>query len=89
MTDWEVPLPVLVAVVAITTVLGWICIFRTSKLVTWAQNNYRKSKVLRWWPGSSLVMKPWYPRYLCCMGVYAWAFGGLTLGLFIISAVRH
>jgi len=87
--DWEVPLLVIIVVLALTAVSGWFCVFRTSKLVSWSQNNYRKSRVFRWWPGSGLVLKSWYPTYLRCMGIYAWAFGALILGLFLISAVRR
>jgi hypothetical protein len=64
---------------------GWLCIFRTSKVVDWAQNNYRSSRITRSCPGSGMVMKPWYPTYLRCMGVYAWAFGLFILARFALS----
>lgn len=89
MTDWEPPLPVVVVVLVFTGITGWLCVFRTNILVSWAQNNYRKNKIVRWRPGSGIVFKSWYPTYLRCMGVYLWAFGALIVGLFVISAVGH
>lgn len=70
---------------AVAGVAGWFCVFRTSMLVSWAQNNYRHSKIARWWPGAGVVMKSWYPTYLRCMGVYIWAFGLLILVLFTFA----
>jgi hypothetical protein len=87
--DWEAPMPAVIVVLALTAVSGWVCVFRTSKLVKWSQNNYKKSRIFRRWPGSGLVLKSWYPTYLRCMGIYAWAFGALILGLFLSSEVRH
>jgi hypothetical protein len=75
----------LAVVLAVTGVAGWFCVFRTSTLVSWAQSNYRNSKIARWWPGSGLVLKSWYPTYLRCMGIYAWAFGLFILAMFIFS----
>jgi len=88
-TDTEIPWPVVIIVVVGTGFTGWLCILRTTRLVRWAQDNYRRSKVFRWWPGSSLVMKSYYPTYLRCMGVYLWAFGALILGLSLVSVVRR
>jgi hypothetical protein len=49
---------------------GWLCIFRTDMLVTWGRKN-AKTK-FAWSPFSSIPMKPQYPTYIRCAGVFLW-----------------
>jgi uncharacterized membrane protein YesL len=44
-------------------VCGWLCIFRTNTLVTWARKNSKP-------PFSSISMKPQYPAYIRCVGAF-------------------
>ena len=72
-----------------TAVSGWFLIFRTSTAVRWAQNNYKNNKLARWWPFSSMVLMPWYPTYLRCMGIFSWLFSALVLWLLAISVMQN
>jgi hypothetical protein len=53
-------------------VCGWLCVFRTSMLVEWGRRNYAKSRIVRAYPFSNMVLKPWYPTYIRCAGVFIW-----------------
>jgi hypothetical protein len=53
-------------------VCGWLCVFRTNMLVTWGRRPYEKSKFVRAYPFSNIVMKPWYPTYIRCAGIFIW-----------------
>jgi hypothetical protein len=51
---------------------GWLCLFRTNKVVGWGRKNYARSKFAQSLPTASLVTKPWYPIYIRCAGVFIW-----------------
>jgi hypothetical protein len=51
-------------------VCGWLCVFRTDMLVTWGRKN-AKTK-FAWSPFSSIPMKPQYPIYIRCAGIFLW-----------------
>jgi hypothetical protein len=53
-------------------VCGALCIFKTNMLVGWAQRNYTKSKFVKAYPFSGMVMKPWYPIYIRSAGIFIW-----------------
>jgi hypothetical protein len=40
--------------------------------VGWAQRKYAKSKLVRGYPFSGMVMKPWYPIYIRAAGIFIW-----------------
>ena len=54
--------------------LGALSIFKTPMIVRWARENYEKSKIVRAYPLSSTVLKPWYPTYIRCAGIVSWLF---------------
>lgn len=62
----------LAVVSAVFYVCGGLCIFKTRMLVGWAQRSYAKSKLVRSYPFSNMVTKPWYPVYIRCAGVFTW-----------------
>jgi hypothetical protein len=62
----------LVVMVLIFAVCGWLCVFKTNMLVTWGRGNYEKSKFVRAYPFSNMVMKPWYPVYNRAAGIFIW-----------------
>jgi hypothetical protein len=41
-------------------------------VVGWGQKNYEKSKFVQSYPFSNMVLKPWYPTYIRCAGVFIW-----------------
>ena len=51
-------------------ICGALCIFWTSMLVGWAQKNYAKSRLVQAYPFSGIVVKPWYPTYIRCAGIF-------------------
>ena len=53
-------------------VWGGLCIFKTKMLVAWGQKTYAKSKFVRSYPFSNMVMKSWYPIYIRGAGVFIW-----------------
>jgi hypothetical protein len=54
-------------------VCGGLCIFRTGAFVGWAQRNHAKgNRLVRAYPFSDTVMKPWYPTYIRAAGVFIW-----------------
>ena len=61
-------------------VCGWLCLFKTNMLVVWVRKNYEKSpKFIQAYPFSNLVLKPWYPTYIRCAGIFIWLWAlGLT-----------
>jgi hypothetical protein len=62
----------LVVMVLMFAVCGWLCVFKTNMLVTWGRRNYEKSKFVRAYPFSNMVMKPWYPTYIRTAGIFIW-----------------
>jgi len=62
----------LVIMVLVFGVCGWLCVFRTNMLVTWGRKNYEKSKFIQAYPFSNVVLKPWYPTYIRCAGIFIW-----------------
>ena len=70
-------------------VCGWLCLFRTSTVVGWLRANHARSRLVRAYPFSSLVLKPWYPTYLRCMGALIWLFGAAFVCMLILTAVRQ
>lgn len=59
------------AISLVLYVFGAICILKTDMLVERARRNYTnmKSKLIRRYTGSGMVMKSWYPTYLRIAGV--------------------
>ena len=53
-------------------VCGWLGVFKTNMLVAMGRKNYEKSKLLRSSPLSGMVLKPWYPTYIRCAGIFFW-----------------
>jgi hypothetical protein len=53
-------------------VCGWLCVFKTDMLVERGRKNYEERKFVRAFTRSSMVLKPWYPTYIRCAGVFIW-----------------
>ncbi len=54
-------------------VSGALLLFRTKYFVEKARRRYEKSGVLlKIAPQSRIVLKPWYPLFLRCAGVFIW-----------------
>ncbi len=53
-------------------VCGWLCVFKTDMLVIRGQENYAKSGLVRAYPFSNMVLKPWYPIYIRRAGIFIW-----------------
>jgi len=51
-------------------VCGWLCVFRTDMLVTWGRKNAKTKFALS--PFSGIPMKPQYPTYIRCAGIFLW-----------------
>jgi hypothetical protein len=62
-------------------VCGWLCVFKTNMVVAWGRRNYAKSKFVRAYPFSSMVLRPWYPTYIRCAGVFVWLWALLIIYL--------
>jgi len=66
-----------VLITMVQILVGWICLFRTNMVVDW----HRKTMFLQAFP--ALVLKPWYPIVVRCMGtlilLWAVAFDWLVL----------
>jgi len=69
-------------------VVGWLCIFRTDKLVESARKKYEEKRAFRPSLSPGFVLKTWYPTYLRGIGILAWlmllgmallVFGNFTL----------
>jgi hypothetical protein len=69
-------------------VCGWLCVFRTNMLVTWGRKNYEKSKFVQAYPFSNMVLKPWYPTYIRCAGVFIWLWALGVIYLVFFRDVR-
>ncbi|MGA9967015.1 MAG: hypothetical protein WBQ10_17590 [Terriglobales bacterium] len=69
-------------------VCGGLCLFKTKMLVAWGQKNYAKSKLVRGYPLSSMVTKPWYPAYIRCAGVFIWLWA-LTIDYLVLFRGFH
>jgi hypothetical protein len=63
---------------------GWLGIFRTGTLVNWGRKNYAKSKFVRAYPFASMVLKPWYPYYIRCAGIFIWLWA-LIVGYLVLT----
>ena len=68
---------------------GWFCLFRTETIAGWLRANCNKRRLVRAYPFSSLVLKPWYPTYLRCMGVFIWLFAVVFVSVLILTGVHH
>jgi hypothetical protein len=53
-------------------VAGALCMFKAQTLTDRVQRKDRKRPLREAWPHSNVVMKPWYPLYLRCMGLLLW-----------------
>jgi len=62
------------SILCLLATLGTFCIARPGIFVHWAQNNYRRSRLIQAYPFSNLVFRPWFPTYLRFMGLVVWAF---------------
>jgi hypothetical protein len=62
----------LLIMIVVFAVCGWLGVFRTSMVVGWGRNNYAKSKLVRAYPFSGMVLKSWYPTYIRCAGIFIW-----------------
>ena len=69
-------------------VCGWLCVFRTNMLVMWGRKNYAKSKFVQAYPFSSMVMKPGYPTYIRCMGIFIWLWALAMIYLVVFHNFR-
>jgi hypothetical protein len=61
-----------VIMVLVFVVCGWLCVFKTNMLVAMGRKNYEKSKFAKLSPFSNIVLKPSYPIYIRCAGVFIW-----------------
>jgi len=61
-----------VIMVLVFAICGWLCVFKTNTLVTMGRKNFEKSKFVRLSPFSNMVLKPSYPIYIRCAGVFVW-----------------
>jgi hypothetical protein len=60
----------LVVMLLMFAVCGWFCVFKTNMLVRWGRKNAKRS--FAWSPFSSVPMKPGYPTYIRCAGIFLW-----------------
>jgi len=68
------------------TCCGWLCVFKTSMVVRWGRESYSKSpRLFQRYPFASIVLKPWYPIYIRCAGIFIW----LWATGFIVFVVLH
>jgi len=67
-------------------VCGWLCVFRTSMLVEWGRRNYAKSRTLQAYPFPNIVLKPWYPTYIRCAGIFLWMW---DLAIILMVLLTH
>jgi hypothetical protein len=66
-------------------VCGWLFVFKTSMMVGWGRKNYEKSKFMQSRSFSSMVLKPSYPTYIRCAGIFIWLW---DLGIIYIVLTR-
>jgi hypothetical protein len=59
---------------------GWLLLFKTESVVTWARGVYVKSRFHG--PFAGVVQKNWYPTYLRCMGAVIWLFDAALISMF-------
>ena len=69
-------------------ITGWLCIFRTGKIVAMGRRNYEKSKFIQAYPFSNFVLKNSYPTYIRCAGVFIWVWLLAMLCLLIFGHFR-
>ena len=80
-------------------VCGWLCVFKTEMLVESGRRSYQKRKVLEEKsrlvralvgtnPTSRMVLKPWYPTFIRCMGAFIWLWALAVLCLVIFDHFR-
>jgi hypothetical protein len=71
---------------------GWLCVFKTQTLVWYGRRNYERTMKSGGWffrtylritPMSHMALKPWYPTFVRCMGIYIWFFA-VTILYFVI-----
>jgi hypothetical protein len=76
-------------VAAAFAAFGALCVFRAQALAARIRQWYAKSGFSGAWPVSSVVMRPWYPWYLCFMGLVVWGAEAVVLYLvFFPDAAR-
>ena len=67
--------PQIVIVIAMNLffgICGWLCLFKTDMLASMGRRNYERSKFARLVPHPTFALKPWYPTFLRCAGVFIW-----------------
>ena len=60
----------LVVMLPMFAVCGWLCVFKTNMLVRWGRKNAKTKFASS--PFSSVPMKPGYPTYIRCAGIFLW-----------------
>jgi hypothetical protein len=69
-------------------VCGWLGVFKTNMVVAMGRKNYEKSKFLRSSPLSGIVLKPWYPTYIRCVGIFIWLWALAIVYLMVFHSFR-
>jgi hypothetical protein len=77
----------LLLVSASFAVVGWLCLFRTDKLVESARKKYDEKRSVRPSLSPGFVLKTWYPTYLRGIGILAWIML-LGLALLVLGVIR-
>src|SRR5208282_6365678 len=67
---------------------GYLCVFRTDMVVGWGRKNYEKSKLVQAYPFSNIVLKPWYPTYIRCAGIFIWLWALAVIYLATMHSFR-
>ena len=62
-------------VLILLAAFGTLCIVKPEPVAAFARQHHQKSnKFFQNWPFAKMVLEPWFPRYLRCMGVVCWLF---------------
>ena len=51
---------------------GTLCIVWPRNVAAFFRERYMTNKYFRYQPFSGMVLKPWYPTYIRCWGIFAW-----------------
>jgi hypothetical protein len=85
----EIPtlqLLLLVATIVFTAAAGTLCVFWPERVAAYERKKYHRSnKFIQKWPFFDMVLLPWYPTYLRCMGVFLWLFALAITSLFVLA----
>ena len=62
-----------VVVLILLAAFGTLCIVKPEPVAAFArQRHLRSNKFFQKWPFARMVLEPWLPTYLRCMGVVCW-----------------